>query len=252
MKERFLVVLLTFILIFDFSVFGQENDSISTETLIPIVEYKASVKDFILPASLLTAGIIANAMDRKDIISFNRSDYKSGDASWDYLLLGGVAGSMFVFDHFFEAKNTKFDQAMLLLGSAGLSILPAYLIKESYDSFRPDGGKHSFPSGHATTGFMIAHVLNKEFRDSNLWIAYGGYIVASGVSIARVTMNKHWICDILAGAGLGILGTELAYLIYFPIRNKIAENINQKRNRNISIAPMVMPESFGLNLCVRF
>ncbi|MDL2224295.1 phosphatase PAP2 family protein [Bacteroidales bacterium OttesenSCG-928-M06] len=234
------------------SLLANNNDSIKKEFYIPPVEYKTSIKDFILPTSLLTIGTIATLTDHKDIISWDRSGRKYDNFSWDYLLLGGVAGSMFVFDQFIEAEHKPFDQAMLLVASAGLSMIPAYIIKESYESFRPDGTEHSFPSGHTTTGFMIAHVLNKEFRNSNIWVAYGGYVIASAVSFSRIAMNKHWVCDILAGAGLGILGTELAYLVYFPIRNKIAENLNRKLNKDISFNPAISTEAIGLSLNVKF
>lgn len=240
------------ILALNFSVYANEKDSLKKEFYIPPIEYKVSVKDFILPASLLTAGVLASVTDHQDIISWGRSDYKSDDYSWDYLLLGGVAGSMFVFDRFITAENTSFDQSMLLLFSTGLSILPAYIVKGNYEAYRPDGGLNSFPSGHTTTGFMIAHVLNKEFRKSNPWVAYGGYVIASAVSISRVAMNKHWICDVLAGAGIGILGTELAYLIYFPVRNYISEKLNKKYNKEITLSPAVSSESLGLNLQVQF
>ena len=251
--KQFILVCLSFSLLMNsFPAFSLENDSIKKEFYIPPVEYKAKLKDFILPAGLLTAGVVAVATDHRDIISFSRSDRKSGDASWDYLLLGGVAGSMFVFDQFIEAEHKPLDQSFLLLMSAGLSLVPSYVIKENYRAYRPDGGLNSFPSGHATTGFMIAHVLNKEFRNSNPWVAYGGYVIASAVSVSRIAMNKHWVCDVLAGAGIGILGTELAYLIYFPIRNKITESLNRKYNKDISLFPSVSAEAFSLSLNIKF
>lgn len=249
-------ITLTFLLLILFYFYSfatiQESDSLRKKFYISQVEYKTSVKNFILPVSLITVGVVASITDHKDILSFDRSNHKSGDSSWDYLLLGSVAGSMFVFDRFVDAEHHPFDQGLLLLASAGLSIIPAYIVKESYHSFRPDGGLKSFPSGHTVTGFMIAHVLNKEFKNSNPWIAYGGYIVASMVSISRIAMNKHWISDVLAGAGMGILGTELAYLLYFPIRNKIADRLNRKFNQDISFSPVFSEEAFGLSLSVKF
>lgn len=251
MKQLLLTGLTLLVFASNNCMYALEEDSVKKAFYIPPVKYEASLKDFILPVSLLSVGVVMSLSDAKDIFSIE-DKRKYGDTSWEYLLLGGVAGSMFAFDCFIEAEHKPGDQAFLLLLSAGLSLAPAYIIKENSDSRRPDGGPNSFPSGHAATGFMIAHVLNKEFRNSNPWVAYGGYVVASAVSISRIARNKHWVCDILAGAGLGILGTELAYMIYFPIRNKITENLNRSYGKEISLSPLVTTENFGLNMSFRF
>ena len=38
-----------------------------------------------------------------------------------------------------------------------------------------------------------------------------GYAIATGVGVMRVYNNRHWVSDVLAGAGLGILSTSLMY-----------------------------------------
>ncbi|MDH8702684.1 hypothetical protein M2138_002052 [Dysgonomonadaceae bacterium PH5-43] len=253
MKKKMLSILILLIILPNFSLFANNNDStiVNTKT-IPVVEYTTSLKEFIVPVSLITAGVIATSTNNNDIISWDRSGKQYKDSSWEYVMFAGVAGSMFAFDTFIKAEHNAFDQSALLLLSAGLSAGSAYIIKESYNSERPDGGLNSFPSGHTTVGFMVAHILNKEFRNSNKWIAYGGYAIASAVGISRIARNKHWVCDVLTGAGLGILGTELAYLIYFPIRNKIANHINGKHTQNLTFMPSVSSESIGVNLSIRF
>jgi hypothetical protein len=227
------------------------SDSVLVSSFSP-VEYKAGVKDFILPAALITTGVIVSQTNHKDIFPFERSRYKSNDNPWEYILLGGVASSLFVFDHYVKPNHKPFDQAMLLLGSAGLSVIPAYILKENYNEQRPDGGENSFPSGHATISFAVAHLLYKEFKNSNPWLSYGGYVIAAGITGSRIIQNKHWICDGLAGAGIGILGTELAYWLYFPVRNFIAAKISPAWSENISFVPSVNLQALCLNLHVRF
>jgi len=40
---------------------------------------------------------------------------------------------------------------------------------------------------------------------------YAAYGVASGVGLLRVANNKHYISDVLIGAGIGILSMKAAY-----------------------------------------
>ena len=37
------------------------------------------------------------------------------------------------------------------------------------------------------------------------WYAVGGYAVATFTGVMRVLNNRHWISDVLSGAGIGIL-----------------------------------------------
>jgi hypothetical protein len=228
------------------------RDSIVNPSPFSPVKYKAEVKNFILPAALITTGVIVSQTNCKDIFPFERSNYKGNDNPWEYIFLGGVASSLFVFDHYVKANHKPFDQAILLLGSVGLSAIPSYILKENYREQRPDGGENSFPSGHATVSFAVAHVFYKEFKNSNPWLGYGGYVIATGIAASRIIQNKHWICDGLAGAGIGILGTELAYWLYFPVRNFIAAKIGPRWGENMSFVPEINPQALSLNLNIRF
>ena len=79
---------------------------------------------------------------------------------------------------------------------------------------RPDGSNsHSFPSGHTATAFMTATMLNKEYGERSPWIGIGAYTVASATGLMRMANNKHWLSDVLTGAGIGVLSTELGYYL---------------------------------------
>ncbi len=87
-------------------------------------------------------------------------------------------------------------------------------LKYSIGTMRPDGSTaNSFPSGHTATAFMAAHMLHKEYGHVSPWISVGGYTVAIAVGASRILNNRHWISDVLAGAGIGILSVELGYFI---------------------------------------
>lgn len=88
-------------------------------------------------------------------------------------------------------------------------------IKYSMKELRPDGStRNSFPSGHTATAFVAATILHKEYgMTRSPWISIAGYALATATGCMRVLNNRHWISDTFAGAGIGILSTELGYAI---------------------------------------
>ena len=79
---------------------------------------------------------------------------------------------------------------------------------------RPDGADtHSFPSGHSATAFMMAGLLTREYGELSPWVGVGAYSVASLTGAMRIANNKHWLSDVLTGAGLGILSAEAGNLV---------------------------------------
>ncbi len=79
---------------------------------------------------------------------------------------------------------------------------------------RPDGtDNHSFPSGHTATAFMTATMLTKEYGHISPWIGVGAYSFATATGLMRIANNKHWLSDVLTGAGIGIISTELGYYL---------------------------------------
>ena len=87
-------------------------------------------------------------------------------------------------------------------------------IKYSSQIMRPDNSKrNSFISGHTATAFTNAAFLNKEYGHISPYYSVAGYTFATMTGVGRILNNKHWMADVLAGAGAGILSTELAYLL---------------------------------------
>lgn len=64
-----------------------------------------------------------------------------------------------------------------------------------------DGG-NSFPSGHSTQAWAVATVIAKEYKHRRA-VQVAAYGVATAVSVARFTGQKHYISDVLAGSALG-------------------------------------------------
>lgn len=99
------------------------------------------------------------------------------------------------------------------LASYGVMALFVNSIKYTASELRPDESTHnSWPSGHTATAFAGATILHKEYGlTRSPWYSIAGYTVATATGVMRVLNNRHWISDVLSGAGIGILSTELAY-----------------------------------------
>ncbi len=109
------------------------------------------------------------------------------------------------------------DWNRMLVSDAFSMVLMASVVqsmKHTTDVTRPDGtDNHSFPSGHTATAFMTATMLTKEYGHVSPWIGVGAYTFATGTGLMRIANNKHWLSDVLTGAGIGIITTELGYYL---------------------------------------
>ena len=86
-------------------------------------------------------------------------------------------------------------------------------IKYTASEMRPDGStRNSWPSGHTATSFVGATILHKEYGlTRSPWYSLAGYGVATATGIMRILNNRHWISDVMSGAGIGIMSAELGY-----------------------------------------
>ena len=111
-----------------------------------------------------------------------------------------------------KGRHSLGRMAMLEGGSYLLGGGWLYGLKYGIGRMRPDSSKNnSFPSGHTFTAFAGAALLRREYGDEYPWVAVAGYTVATVVALMRVYNNRHWVGDVLAGAGLGVLSVTLVY-----------------------------------------
>ena len=73
-------------------------------------------------------------------------------------------------------------------------------VKQSIRRDRPTGECCAFPSGHATSAFAVASVLERHFSYRGSWPAL---LAASYVATSRLVDNRHFLSDVIFGAALG-------------------------------------------------
>ena len=119
--------------------------------------------------------------------------------------------------------------------SAGLMALFVNTLKYSTKEMRPDGSTaNSWPSGHTATAFVGATILHKEYGlTRSPWYSVAGYGVATATGVMRVLNNRHWVSDVLSGAGIGVLSGELGYALsdlIFKGKGLLRGNISSERS----------------------
>jgi len=97
------------------------------------------------------------------------------------------------------------------------------------------------PSGHTAQAFVSATILDIEYREISPWISVGGYAVATTTAIYQMANNKHWISDVLIGAGKGIFSTKA---VYFTHRYRWG------KNSNMVILPAIYKNGGGISFAM--
>ncbi len=146
----------------------------------------------------------------------------------------------------------NFKDRTIILGTSYLLMSATVLSLKSITKVeRPDGSAfNSFPSGHTATAFAGAEFLWQEYKDVSVWYGISGYIVAAGTGALRIYNDKHWLTDVVAGAGIGILSTKVAYWINPFMQEKIFKS-KEKKTTSI-MAPFYNGKQLGIGFIKTF
>jgi len=215
---------------------------------------KPFLKQSIVPLSLIGAGLFINYSDGvfgkenlQEQINGSNPDFHS-DLD-DFLLFVPVL-TMYTADLLkVESENDAFTQTKILLISGIVTNAITYGIKHATEETRPNGEDNlSFPSGHTSNAFVMATVLFHEFKNTKPVLAYSGFLFAATTGALRVLNNEHWVSDVLVGAGIGIIVTDLVY------RFEPLKNWNPFKNDKIStiISPSYKENTLGLYANIQF
>jgi len=196
--------------------YSQYADSLAIEP--PAPKPRRFVNTFAAPVAFVTAGLMIQGQNQHIQHFLNQQIDERGPKApsnvSDYTQFAPMV-MMFALTATHHKGEHKFlNQFSLAVQSEALMIAFVRPLKYLTNETRPDGGSHSFPSGHTAQAFMAATLLHKEFGKKSIWYSVAGYTMATAVGSCRMMSNRHWASDVLVGAGIGILSTNLVYLMH--------------------------------------
>lgn len=120
-----------------------------------------------------------------------------------------------------KSKHKCIDRCLAAATAYACMIAVGNGLKYTIREKRPDSSaKNSFPSGHTATVFTGAELTRIEYGNAIGAAAYG---IATAVGVLRVMNDRHYVHDVLAGAGIGILSAKVGYWM-LPVWKKVFKN----------------------------
>ena len=205
------------------------NTNLNYRRSIP--NYSARLTSIIVPTAMITYGAVSltsgslRSIDRStknEIMEDNPTFRTDID---DYLKYVPAAAVYALNMAGIKGKHNFADRTILLGMSSVIASATTFGVKSVTGRLRPDGSTYnSFPSGHTSIAFMTAQFMWEEYKDVSPWYGVAGYAVATTTGVLRIYNNRHWVSDVIAGAGLGILSTKAAYWMYPKIQRLFVHN----------------------------
>ncbi|RLJ32609.1 PAP2 superfamily protein [Chryseobacterium sp. 7] len=227
------------------------NDTINVQksvqdtiTTTEIPKTTLNYKSFIIPTAFIAYGVAGLSIKNLKQLNLSTKDeineHQPKKIQLDNYTQYAPAVMVYGFNAMgIKGKHNLRDRTIIYASSqliaAAFTMPLKYLVKEE----RPDGSNTlSFPSGHAATAFSSAQFMFREYKDTNFWLSISGYPFAVFTGVYRMLNDKHWLGDVVAGAGFGILSTELAYWLFPKIDNLLRGKNKVKTSLS---STMVMP-----------
>ncbi|WP_445718515.1 phosphatase PAP2 family protein [Flavobacterium sp.] len=214
------------------------------------------VKPFIIPSALITFGVLGIESDGiKSLnaeISAEVKEHIDQKLTIDDFSQYLPAASVYGLNALGIKGKHNFKDRTIILGTSYLLLTSTVMPLKSITKVdRPDGSSNnSFPSGHTATAFAGAEFLWQEYKDVSVWYGISGYLVASGTGFFRMYNNRHWLTDVAAGAGIGIVSTKLAYLLHPYISKLFYKNENHKSST--MLLPFYNGKQGGFGFAMQF
>lgn len=225
------------------SLFGQYS---ILDTIQNMSNNSLNVKSLIIPATLATYGFISLGNENVRQVDFKVSEFlgnKRKNTIDDYLIYLPLAVDIGLTTGGYKSKHNYKEKAALYFMSTTLNAVLVYPVKAITSRARPDDSDfRSFPSGHTSNAFVGAEYFWQEYKSRSKWLAVSGYLVAATTGYFRLQNNKHWLSDVLTGAGIGMLSTKVCYWL-FPMVKKIV-----KPNQYFTVFPSVGQNYMSANL----
>ncbi|MGN6294334.1 MAG: phosphatase PAP2 family protein [Chitinophagaceae bacterium] len=212
--KKLAVLLSSFIVLAQSGYSQQQTDSIPVPA---IPRNKFTVRQLQVPLTLTLMGLAASSNadgSIKNYIVRERNEHLPGFKTHidNYLQYSPIAIVYGLDAMGIKAKNDFANRTAMLIKGELMMLTTVTLLKNTTDQLRPDGSdRSSFPSGHTAQAFATATFLSMEYKDRFPWMPYAAYGLASTVGMMRMANNRHYISDVLLGAGIGILSMKASY-----------------------------------------
>lgn len=209
----------------------------------------------IIPSTLITFGIVGleshTVQDLNGEIHEEVTEHIDEKLTIDDFSQYAPYAAVFALDGVgIPAKHSLSDRLIVATTSHLLMTSTVVIVKKTGRVMRPDGSaNNSFPSGHTATAFAGAEMVWQEYKDVSPWYGIGAYSIAAGTGFFRMYNDRHWLTDVVAGAGIGILSTKIAYWS-LPLTKKIF--FKNKENYSGILTPFYQDKSGGLAIMIQF
>lgn len=221
MRKRYSLHICIALFVLPATVSAQQLDSLA----LPIQQQQPSklkpirfsIRQTQIPVGLVVAGLLANPSHPKSfknkIVEQRNENMPNFRTCVDNYLQYSPYAIAYGLDAFgVKSKTDILNRSVILLKGQLLMMSTVKILKRNTDMLRPDGSNYySFPSGHTAQAFAAATFLSEEYKDRFPWMPAAAYGLAGTVGMLRMANNKHYISDVLAGAGIGILTMKVAY-----------------------------------------
>ncbi len=207
--------LITSLLLHTLWCFAQTNDT------IPKTNFKRDrnrpFRQLYVPSVFIIGGIVSEVNFRRSL-NFELHKERNNDIPYfktradDYLQYSPILLA-YGFDAMGLPSKTDFiNRSVILLKSELIMSAAVTGLKYTIRELRPDSSaRTSVPSGHTAQAFAAAAFFSEEYGKRYKWAPYLSYTLASTVGVLRIMNNKHYLSDVLIGAGIGILSTKISY-----------------------------------------
>ena len=208
---------------------------------------KRGLKPYIAPALLISTGTVLhfNINAKENFRDFAQNNFAYHGSVDDYIQYAPLAAVYSLNALGIKGKNNFGNRTAIAIKSILLNDLIVNNLKTWTKTERPNGSMRSFPSGHTSFTFAMAHFMHKEYGEISPWYSIGAYGCATTVGLMRIAKNAHWISDVVAGAGIGILSTELVYLTHLY-------KWDREHLKDFDIFPFRLGNRKGVSLVYRF
>ena len=206
-------------------------------------------KKVMVPTAFMIAGLSLNTMETKtkiqDILLEPFNGYKT--TLDDYIQYAPIA-TMYAADLLkTPARNNIWNQTKYLAISEIVTAGIIHLLKNTTKIARPNSSTlTSFPSGHTGQAFVASQLLFNEYYRTRPLLGLSGYAFAGATGALRIINNRHWVPDVLMGAGIAILVTNLVY--YFEPLKKWNPFKNVKSDATLILLPNLQNDTYGMQM----